>query len=82
MLYLLEITQDQWHTIVWLSQRGYDAGIFEAMQCTDNPEVFAIEEHDAWDCFDQFTADPHAWLTCCGDSSLADTLNNFISNIV
>lgn len=55
--YLLRVDDDGHETLRWLERRGYDCGMFAALERTEQPEIVAIPEHKAWEireaCYDK-----------------------------
>lgn len=86
-------TERDWETLLWLSDHGYDGGIYkngeilgdetaesDGLYCA--PYVLGFPEHLAWDCDENVSDDPDAFLSCCGSSSLSSALSTFIQEIV
>ncbi len=87
MSYQIEpLDREEYATLCWLSERGYDAGILDSVsvELTDDDGAILgpIPEHVAWEINERYNEDPHAFLTCNGSESLAEKLYKFINSIV
>jgi hypothetical protein len=88
-MYTIEnLDTTEYETLLWLSNHGYDAGLYE-LTCLNESEyqkgVFVFEpipEHVAWAINEAINDDPDAFLACNGSRSLADKLYTFINSIV
>ena len=84
-MYTLTIPTKSLDTLAWLAARGYDAGFHELAEFTaetDGRLTLTLSEPDAWQFVENIEADPHAFLTCCGDRDLCDALVNLWQSIV
>ena len=86
----LESERD-YETLLWLSDRGYDAGIWNLSEITadcdeDGDYVFTmtleISEPDAWAIQDEIERYPTDFLACCGSDTLSASLLEFMEEIV
>jgi hypothetical protein len=88
MSYRIErLTSEEYATLCWLADRGYDGGILAAAgveeETADGGAILGeISEPDAWEISDDINADPHAFLTCNGSDELADKLLAFVNSII
>lgn len=81
-----DLTPEELKTLMWLSDRGYDAGIFELApgeETEDGGYRFEeIPENVAWEIQEKYNDDPDAFLTSNGSRTLAEKLNRFLESIV
>jgi len=80
------LTKEEYETLLWLSDRGYDAGILELIsggQTEDGGYTFEpIPEHVAWQINDNIAEDEGAFLTSNGSRSLEEKLFAFLEKII
>ena len=81
------LTKTEYATLVWLSERGYDAGILKTAgiekELFDGTVVLgSIPEHKAWEIKENYDQDPNAFLTSCGSEGLKEKLYAFMDRIV
>ena len=81
MAYEIEpLDEEEYETLCWLSDRGYDAGICEHV--SGPGEEITLTEPQAWEVLESIDEDPHAFLASNGSESLAKKLYKFIDSVV
>jgi hypothetical protein len=79
------ISEESMITLSWLDAHGYDGGFktfHDESELTDEGWFFYFTEPSAWSFNEEVTEDPDAFLACCGDPDLSQTLLNFCNQIV
>ncbi len=88
IVYVIELDSNRdWHTLVWLSNRGYDGNVLalaEDIAHYDEGErtQIGLTEQQAWEFRDYVDSDPDAFLACCGSETLAKVLNDLFLDII
>lgn len=83
--YSIEILDSDWHTFVWLSERGYDGDMYflsDTIEQKDGFCVLSFEEPQAWDVNECISDNPDAFLTCCGSETLSKAMISLWQSIV
>jgi hypothetical protein len=83
MPYTFTLSDNDHTTLKWLTDRGYDADIYDLADHTYDMDTdtwkLELSEPAAWEVQDNIC---EGFLTCCGSETLAKTLNTFIESIV
>ena len=92
MAYRITLTDKEYETLCWLSDRGYDAELLDLATLESTPEdelpeapnvyVLVMSEPTAWTWNENIEADRHAYLTCLGPGDLMDKLIALEQSIV
>lgn len=84
MAYRIELWREEYTTLCWLAERGYDGSILDNCTVDENgPDVtLELTEAQAWEVNECVNDDPDAFLTCNGDKQLARKLQTFLNSIV
>ncbi len=82
-----KLTKEEYATLCWLADRGYDAGILKAAGVEEETDdggavLGTIPEHKAWEIQKNIEDDTHAFLASNGSVSLARKLWKFLYSIV
>lgn len=86
--YTVRIVGDRdWQTLLWLSARGYDAGLYDLAQLEDfdgEVHVLSLSEPAAWEYSERVSADidTGTFLSCNGSYSLHVALMDLWDSIV
>jgi len=81
MAYKIEpLDEEEYETLCWLSDHGYDAGICDHVNGPG--EETTLMEPQAWEILEAIDEDPNAFLSSNGSRSLAQKLYKFIDDVV
>lgn len=81
------LSRQEYATLRWLSNHGYDAGILDAAgvereRANGGVVLGRIPEHKAWEISERIEEDPGAFLASNGSRTLATKLLSFVDRIV
>src|ERR1700692_2187795 len=81
-----DLNKQEYATLSWLSDHGYDAGILELISGEEKEDggykFDPIPEHVAWEIMDRRNEDEDAFLTSNGSRSLGEKILEFMDAIV
>lgn len=68
MSYTIRLTPENLRSLAWAEARGYFPEYWvERLEETDEPNVFKVHQHAAWELMEFEEDDPHAFLSCMPD---------------
>jgi hypothetical protein len=85
--YEVTLTRAEEKTLLWLRDRGYDAGFYHHSSSiiedeTDENITYKFYESDAWRVEDEYNEYPDAFLACSANETLNEKLLSFLESIV
>ena len=86
MAYKITLTRNEIETLSWLEARGYDCGLYAALESEARDEsgdvVYNIPEHKAWE-ISEASECPDSGFACLDwDSPLGEKIRKFLNSIV
>lgn len=89
------LDEEEYATLCWLSQRGYDGGLLDLLSLDrepTDPDMYGkvdglyhfapLSEPDAWTYNQNVTTDAEAFLSCNGSESLGKKMLDLYNKIV
>ena len=83
MTYKLNLTEPEMDSLRWVAERYSSARILlEALTPTEEPEVYTVAEHSAWEYQAELDVSGEGFLPPCVGGTLAEKLITFLNGIV
>lgn len=79
--YTIELSDDEVHSLKYFADKGYDCGLLDALEPTDEEGKYTISENKMWS-INEACSEHGAWTNLNWQSSLGQKIHKLLESVV